>query len=125
MPSWAWVFVGGGAGSVCRYLVAQLPLGRMPYATLIANVAASLLLGALVAYTARQDLPSSYRLLFMTGFCGGFSTFSTFSTESFELLQQGQMTAFVLNVAANVGLCLLAVWCGAKAVGLMHSSSAF
>ena len=77
-----WIFLGGGLGSVCRYLVSRL-VGVdqvFPFATLSANFLASFMLGLLFGMAGNDILSERQKLFFMTGFCGGFSTFSTFST---------------------------------------------
>jgi len=86
------VFIGGGLGSLCRYGFAQW-LGQykeFPLGTFAANGVSCIILGALVALASRQILPLEYRLLLITGFCGGFSTFSTFSNELVQLFKQGE-----------------------------------
>ena len=76
-----WVFLGGGLGSVLRYGINNL-IGsshNFPLATLMANFLSSLALGVLFGMSGNDLLSDRQKLIFMTGFCGGFSTFSTFS----------------------------------------------
>lgn len=105
------VFVGGGLGSVLRYAVglgAATLATSFPLGTLIANVlATSAMAWGLVYLTGRADLPSWVSLLVITGFCGGFSTFSTFSVDTVKLYQHGLTSLAVLNVLANVLICVL------------------
>jgi fluoride ion exporter CrcB/FEX len=49
---------------------------------------------------------------------GGFTTFSAFSGDTLALAQSSFRIA-ALNVAANVGLGLAAVWAGRSLVGLL------
>ena len=49
----------------------------------------------------------SFRLFFVTGFLGAYTTFSTFSLETVELLQRGEWAWAALNVGASVTLGLL------------------
>lgn len=68
--------------------------------TLSANLIAGYAVGFAVAYFSQaQGLAPEWRLLVITGFCGGLSTFSTFSVEVLTLLQQGQ-TAWALGTIA-------------------------
>lgn len=111
------VFLGGGLGSVCRYTLGiwvQPWQARFPLATLIANVLACVVLGAVLGLKADGQLSERYRLLLATGFCGGFSTFSTFTAETWQLAQSGQILTALLNVAVNLGLCLLGLLIGIK-----------
>ena len=109
------VFLGGGLGSVCRYGIAHW-LRRyefvFPLATLCANLLSCILLGALVGLSLRQAASHPHRYLWMVGFCGGFSTFSTFTHETYALLQNGQTTYAILNVAVSLLICLLGIWLG-------------
>lgn len=117
MTSFIWVFLGGGFGSICRYGVNRLVVDSgypFPLATLIANLLSSLLLGALVVLSMRQLIAIEYRLLLMTGFCGGFSTFSTFSSETFQLLEQGHYFYAFANVVISVALGLICIYLGMK-----------
>lgn len=113
--SYLWVFIGGGAGSVCRFALGDWlnPSSAsegLPWGTLLANVLACLILGAGLALLLQNRLSQEARLLILTGFCGGFSTFSTFAL---ELLQQWQENAgltgiyLFISLAAGVGAVLL------------------
>lgn len=102
------VFLGGGAGSLCRYGIALLcPVGagRFPWATLLANLLACLVLGIVVGYYAGGAIGDQRRLLLATGFCGGLSTFSTFIVENWGLWQAGQAGLVATNVALSLALC--------------------
>jgi fluoride exporter len=46
------------------------------------------------------------------GFLGGFTTFSSFGGDTLSELHAGQFRLALTNVAANVVLSLIAVWCG-------------
>ena len=110
------VFVGGGLGSVLRYVIGQ-GIGKLaatlPWGTFAANVLATLLLAVLFRAIPAADDPSQSmtKLLWMTGFCGGFSTFSTFSLDTVLLYEQWGWPAAAGNVALNVICCVaLAAW---------------
>lgn len=46
----------------------------------------------------------NWKLLLVTGFCGGFSTFSTFSYETYELFKMNLPFYAILNVIISIGL---------------------
>ncbi|MEO6759375.1 MAG: CrcB family protein [Saprospiraceae bacterium] len=111
------VFLGGGAGSVCRYglaLLAQPWQPRFPWATLAANGLACLTLGWLLGWHSGGLLSDQRRLLLATGFCGGFSTFSTFTAESWQLFQEGQTAAALTNVGLSLVLTFGCLFLGLK-----------
>lgn len=112
------VFIGGGAGSILRYGISKVlnPFYLLfPYATLISNFLASLLLGFFIGFIEfRKDLAPTISALFLAGFCGGFSTFSTFSSESLNLYKSGNHLLFFLNILLNIILCLVAVYAGIR-----------
>lgn len=113
MKAYLLVFVGGGAGSLLRYLAgrfvpATLTGSPFPNAILLVNVAASALLGVVVGWALSRTTGEDVRLLVGVGFCGGLSTFSSFSYDTVVLLQNGRTGAAFLNIGLNVVLCLLA-----------------
>lgn len=113
------VFVGGGVGSLLRYLAGRLIPATLtghpfPVAILFVNVLASALLGAVVGWATGKIAGEDVRLLLGVGVCGGLSTFSSFSYDTLALLQNGRPAAALLNIGLNVVLCL-----GASVIGLI------
>ena len=105
----ALVFIGGGLGSVTRYLVGRwLPVATFPVSILLVNVLASAVLGWVVGWVASRAAGDEARLLVGVGFCGGLSTFSSFSYDTLALLQNGRWANALINVVLNVVLCLVA-----------------
>jgi CrcB protein len=87
------IFVGGVAGALARAGLVQLfPFdGRSwPWATFIANVVGTALLGFLTTRLQERLPPSTFRRpLLGTGFCGALTTFSTFQLELVRLVRDG------------------------------------
>jgi CrcB protein len=112
------VALGGACGAVVRFLVSSgiyAWLGRdFPLGTLVVNVIGSFLMGLLTEALIlhRISIGMEYRAAILIGFIGAFTTFSTFSLETFYLLEQGNVSKALLNVAVSVVGCLLAVWLG-------------
>lgn len=112
-----YVFFGGGLGALCRYGIAQVaskPNNGFPIGTFLANVISCIILGFLMSFLVDQEQGTRMRLLWMTGFCGGFSTFSTFSAENFELIQQGNYAMAFIYMLASFAVCVLCIFLGWK-----------
>ncbi len=114
------VFVGGGIGSVLRYLL-SLGMTRwlpslFPWGTLVVNVLGALLIGLLAGRAvAFENLATrELRLLLAVGFCGGFTTFSTFSMEVVTLLREDAAGLALAYIAASLLLSLAAFWLGSQ-----------
>ncbi len=111
------VFLGGGAGSVLRYLLSAYTqklwtIGVFPLGTFLVNLLGCLLIGALSSGLMKTDETS--RLLLIVGFCGGFTTFSAFSAEGIQLWQSGHYLTLTAYILLSVLLGITAVWAGAK-----------
>lgn len=114
---WAAVVVGGGAGSLCRYIVSLWASARfgaaMPYGTMFVNISGCFIIGLFMTLATERLIVSPYwRLLVSVGFLGGLTTFSSFSYETWRLLLDGEILRAVGNVALNMILGLLATWLG-------------
>lgn len=111
------IFIGGGLGSMVRFGIAELvsPLkSGFPSATFIANVISCCVLGFLLAYVLKVEVQPMLKLLFITGFCGGFSTFSTFTGETFLLLQNGNWPTAIIYILSSLMVCLFSLYLGFK-----------
>ena len=115
------VFIGGGLGSCCRYLLSVLLADmQWPFATLTANILGSFLIGLLAPYFLSRSLPPEYRLFVITGFLGGFTTFSSLAYESLDLYFNNTLVLATLNLLTN-----LAVGLTAAALGIFLSAYIF
>ncbi len=104
--TYLYVFLGGGLGSLARFLVGRMSTRmfstNFPIGTLIANLAACALLALMVLSMQSASKADWYKPMLIIGFCGGFSTFSTFGNETFELIDSGNWTYAVLNVVISI-----------------------
>ena len=116
MKQLLFVFIGGGFGSVLRYLIGKFlnnSENGIPYGTFAANILGSLLIGIILGYAAKNEtLSQNNTLLLATGFCGGFTTFSTFAYENHLFLKSGDFTSFAFYTIASFVVGFLAVFAG-------------
>jgi CrcB protein len=113
----ALVALGGGIGSVCRFLLAEWAGQRwgasFPWGTFIANISGALLIGLLMGVLlSRPAIPPQYRLLLGTGVLGGYTTFSSWMYESWALVDGGALWRAGANVALSIVAGLAATWVG-------------
>jgi fluoride exporter len=105
--------LGGGIGSIFRYLVTvytpKLAGLTFPLGTLLVNISGCLLIGLLYGLSVKYtSITLEWRLFLITGLCGGYTTFSTFSYESVMLFKQGDYGYFLLYTSLSFVLGLLA-----------------
>ena len=118
MKSLLIVALGGGLGSVGRYLLSGWILHRVvawqfPLGTFVVNVLGCLFVGLVGGLVVKHDLLSpDWRLFLFTGIAGGFTTFSAFGLETFYLLRKDEIGVAAAYVVLSVLIGLLVLWAG-------------
>ena len=117
------IFLGGGVGSVLRYLVQgwihKLSGATFPLGTMVVNISVCLVIGFLGGlFFGPRPINEDYRFAILTGILGGYTTFSAFGWETMRLTEDGEFLFAAVNVLVSVAAGLLAVWLG-KAVAQM------
>ena len=112
------ILIGGGAGSLARYLASSAIMGRyggrFPFGTLVINVTGSFVIGVLMTIISeRTQINPKWRPLLVIGFLGGYTTFSSFEWETFWAMRHGSPLVGWLNLVGSVTLGYAAVWLGA------------
>jgi len=123
----ALIFLGGGLGSVARYLTGKgmdfllssiraskssepFTYTAFPAGTFVSNLAACIILGIAVVMIGRGQLSQQWAPFLIIGFCGGYSTFSTFSYETLGLISAGKWPVALLNILVSVATCIFALF---------------
>ncbi len=117
MGSWLMVVLGGGLGSLARYLLGTAIMSRFgprfPLGTMIINITGSFTIGVLMTLLTERLEPHPYwRLFLVIGFLGGYTTFSSFEYESLQAVRDGGLLPGLLNLFGSVALGFAAVWAG-------------
>ncbi|EIK45608.1 crcB protein [Cellvibrio sp. BR] len=114
---WLAIALGGALGSVLRFAavgyLTPLLNYRFPLGTFVVNIVGSFLIGvAYVLLVEKTTLPVEWRLFFITGILGGFTTFSAFSLEILQLWQEGHVLNALVYASISVILGLLMAFVG-------------
>jgi fluoride exporter len=100
------IALGAALGALLRWQLGSKlnsVFPTIPPGTLAANLIGAYVIGLCIAFFATYPgISPEWRLLVVTGFCGGLTTFSTFSAEITLLLQQGRISWALGAVAAHV-----------------------
>ena len=106
--------VGGILGTFLRYklLETQFLFHFIPLNTLLVNILGSFILGIFIVTSIHYNIDGRYALFVAVGFCGSLTTFSAFALDNSTLLDNNQYGIMFVNVIANVGLAIPALFAG-------------
>lgn len=101
------IFLGGGLGSLARWLTGLLVLrlwgGGIPAGTLAVNLIGCFAMGFLARVLPMPEAGGqAARFLLMTGFLGGYTTFSAFALDANGLWLRGEIGASLIYLALSV-----------------------
>lgn len=100
------IAIGASLGAWLRWILgmklnALFP--TIPPGTVVANLVGGYIIGLAIAFLAASpSLSPEWRLLIITGFCGGLTTFSTFSAETVALIQEGRLLWALGSISLHV-----------------------
>ena len=118
-----WIEIGllaAGAivGAFLRYKLVESPVAiyGLPVNVLAVNIIGSFILGFFSVLSIGLNFNPQYTLLIAVGFCGSFTTMSSFALETSNLFDSNRFSLLALNILANVGLSLGAIF-GGRIIG--------
>lgn len=111
------IALGGGLGSVARYLTGKISFALwgadFPWGTMIVNVVGSLAIGIVAGLLAHfTSWSQDVRHFVVVGILGGFTTFSAFALDSLLLYERQAYGAALFYIAGSVIISILAVAAG-------------
>lgn len=122
------ISLGAAGGAVLRWMLGgrfNAIFPTIPLGTLAANLLGGYIIGAAAAFFAGfPALSPEWRLLVITGFCGGLTTFSTFSAEVSSLLQQGRLLWACAAIGVHLSGSLLMTFAGMGTVAWVRQQRA-
>jgi CrcB protein len=117
------IMIGGALGCVIRWFFGVKLNSFFPSltpGTLVVNLLGAFIIGAAMAFFMRNpQLDPAWKLLIVTGLCGGLTTFSTFSVEVFTSLQMGNYIWAFTSVLVHVLRSLLMTAAGFYLITLL------
>lgn len=108
------ISLGAALGALLRWFLGlhlNSIFPNIPPGTLAANLIGGYIIGFAIGYFAQApEVSPEWRLLIITGFCGGLTTFSTFSAEIVTLLQENKfywaISAIIVHVSGSLIMTL-------------------
>jgi CrcB protein len=112
------VAVGAMLGANLRYVVSLWAADRFgtdfPYGTFIVNLSGAFAIGLVLGlFTSRFPMDPLWRLFFVTGFLGGYTTFSSYAWEVLALAETGAWLRAGFYVVGSNAIGFFGVWLGA------------
>ncbi|MGQ0772647.1 MAG: fluoride efflux transporter FluC [Nitrososphaerota archaeon] len=113
----AFLAIGGVVGTFLRYKITVIPtyIVALQANVLIVNVVGSFVLGAFAVISQQWNLDGKYAMLIAFGFCGSFTTMSALAYDTSDLLNSAKYGLMIVNILANFGLSVAAIF-GGKAL---------
>ena len=112
------VFLGGGVGSVLRWLICCKITSH--WGTMVVNVLGAFLIGCAYTYFQKNLVDNTnLKLFIMTGLLGGFTTFSTYLLNFSILISENNYTEAFSYLLLSIVIGLIALALGMKCMTMV------
>ena len=113
MSSYLALVIGAILGSSFRYFFTlfNFTILGLPAATILVNIIGSFFMG-LLFYIFSTNSSDFYKMFFVVGFLGSFTTFSAFSLDAMNLFLASQYINFLIYIILSVVLSILFIFLG-------------
>ncbi len=98
-----YVALGAALGASLRFLTGHFLDGRLPWGTMLVNVAGAFLLGVLTGSGLNTEAIAAWG----TGFCGALTTYSAFAVHVSERRFRDGLVVVLLTVPPALAACTL------------------
>lgn len=110
------LIIGGACGTLLRYFFSDVVYNffpeSFPWGTLSVNLIGALIAGLFFGVIESVMVPPYFRVFFIVGFLGAFTTLSAYSLETFNLLRDGELKLAFFNMLATTFLSVALVFIG-------------
>ena len=112
------IFLGGGLGSILRYLISisylkNVVIYNIPIAILSVNILGSFIFGLFIGITLSKLVIDPNTKIFITsGVLAAFTTFSTFAWEAVSMIENELYINAFMYCIISVALSVLLCWYG-------------
>lgn len=110
------IAAGGAIGATLRHALVlatgPTPGRGFPVGHFLVNALGSAAIGLVVMVLVARGLGESWRVFFVSGILGSFTTYSAFALDTVALLENGENAMAAAYVAATVAVCVGGCWLG-------------
>lgn len=114
--SYLLIALGGALGALARFLIAQFMAKYVcytfPCGTLTVNIVGSFFITLFMIFFISSSADPLWRLFFVVGFLGAFTTLSSITYDTITFLKEGSYFLAFLNLFCNLFFSLFAGFAG-------------
>ena len=119
------IAAGGAIGATLRHALVLLtgptPGRGFPLGHFLVNAVGSVAIGLVLTFLVARGFGESWRVFFVSGILGSFTTYSAFALDTVALVENGEAAMAAAYVLATLVVCVGGCWLGlAAGRALLH-----